>query len=455
MNKVLAVIFATIVHLGVIAQDGFSLDAGTEGFFSLAEEDQLPFWMYKNQRGRVSEYSDYVGFLKGGAVFGFNSKSQITVGLTASYDNNPLAGNDIWLDEYFMKIDYGKFYVLVGRNQREKVLDGLSATNENFAWSLNSRAIPRISFGTSETIFINRESTIGFNLAYEEYFLEEDRYMVNANLHHKNFFLVFKNNRWRFKAGIEHFAQYGGKSQDGFLAANGLGNYLRVILGREGGEEAFEGEQENVVGNHLGVYVFDLKYGPRKYDFNFIYNHFFEDGSGTRFSNFPDGRYAIHIKNKDQNSFVNSYLFELYYTKNRSKNSDGPENVEQYFNNFLLYRSGWSYQKRVIGLPFFDFDQSAPRGSIINDEFVAYHFGFGGYFAPTNLRYPFKLILTNVNYSNQTRRTEKTKSNVAYTYFDLGLIQRPFDLSISFGTEFSAGDSPIFAAGLSVSKSFF
>ena len=30
--------------------------------------------------------------------------------------------------------------------------------------------------------------------------------------------------------------------------------------------------------------------------------------------------YYLDIKNKDQNSFVNSYLFELYYTKNRSKN---------------------------------------------------------------------------------------------------------------------------------------
>ncbi|ADF50925.1 conserved hypothetical protein [Zunongwangia profunda SM-A87] len=424
------------------------------GAYSNTEE--LPFYFYKNTKGRLSDQSEFYGTLMLDYSFDISRNFNMILGGAASYDNSPIAGNHIWMDELYSKIVYkNQISLTLGRKHQEENLSGLSASNANFAWSLNTRAMPGLQL-TLDPFYFDRFDTFGVSASFEQYLLEKDRSVSRAQIHHKNFYLLYNRKSWAIKAGIEHYAMYGGTSEFYGEAPSGLQNYLKVFFGREGGSEAIGGERQNVIGNHLGTYVFDISY-TTNVKYNFVYNHFFEDGSSSKFSNFPDGSYALYIEDVDNRNLWKAFIFEIYYTKNRSKNYNGPENVEQYFNNFLFYKSGWSYQQRILGVPFFDFDSSAPRGSIVNDEFIAYHLGMNAELAKYSRRntFPLRLLLTHVNYSN-SRPSVLSKSNVFYSYLDIGLIQNnPFNLNISFGTEFSEGDKPIFAAGLSVSKSFF
>lgn len=454
MNKLSVIISTLLIHLSAFAQDGFFLDLKLGGAYSNAEE--LPFYFYKNSKGRVSNESDYFGSLMLGTNFELDRNFDLAIGGAFSYDNNPTFGENYWIDELYSKISYRKqLSFTLGRKHAQENLDGLSASNGMFAWSLNTKALPGAQL-TLEPFYFGRFDTFGVSASLEEYILEEDRSVARAHVHHKNFYFLYNRRSFNIKAGIEHYAIYGGTSDAYGEAPSGLQNYMKVVLGREGGADAIGGERQNVIGNHLGTYVLDISYA-NDVKYNFIYNHFFEDGSSSKFSNFPDGSYALFIEDVSNMKFWKSFIMEIYYTKNRSKSYDGPHNIEQYFNNFLFYKSGWSYQQRILGVPFFDFDPSAPRGSIVNDEFIAYHLGMNAELAKYSRRntFPLRLLLTHVNYSN-SRPSVLSKSNVFYSYLDIGLIQNnPFNLNISFGTEFSEGDKPIFAAGLSVSKSFF
>src|SRR5690606_16390754 len=99
------------------------------------------------------------------------------------------------------------------------------------------------------------------------------------------------------------------------------------------------------------------------YNIHFIYNHLFEDGSGRRLGNTPDGRYSIYVEDVEDThvkKWVRAIMYELYYTKHQSYTSSGNDGTDNYFNN-NLYRSGWTYESRVLGVPFITLDEDRFR----------------------------------------------------------------------------------------------
>ena len=431
----------------------YNLNIGLSGFKSSDESGLLPFYFHSNKIGEVSNTSNFTSYLNN--TISYQSKVfQLSLGVGYFIDDAS-AYSDVMNKELYVELDYENLYFVIGRKQQEVLFNNISVSNNNFAWSLNSRPMPGIQFGFFEPVYFDNNHKFGFSLYWNEFLQEKERFTSNAKVHNKGFRLIYDSwDNWSVTVGLQHYAQWGGESSNAEYgsAPSGFKDYLRVVAGREGGANAINGEQQNVIGNHLGIYELLVSREFKDYEFKFIYNHYIEDGSTTRFSNFPDGRYGLFFEDGSGNALFNSAMFEIFYTKNRSKRNPGPHGKEQYFNNGVFYRSGWTYYGRIIGVPFFDFSDSL--GRIVNEEFIAYHFGLEGNIDITKNKIPYRLLITNVNYSSAYRSTE-SKINVLYTYLDIGVFRNPFDLSISFGTEFSEGDTPIFAAGLSVSKSFF
>ncbi len=227
---------------------------------------------------------------------------------------------------------------------------------------------------------------------------------------------------------------------------------MRVITGREGGEDANPGDQVNVAGSHLGTYELYLTKDFRQFDLGFIYNHFFEDGTGSRYANFPDGRYGIYYERKEKTSLINSAIYEFYYTRNQSINSSAPHKQDQYFNNFLTYESGWTYQQRILGVPFFDYDKE--KGYIVGNKFLAHHIGIAGIFSSYFYSYPYKLLISHVHKEGAYFRYYVPDREELYVNYEMGLLKEPFNLNILLGTEFSNVAKPVFGAGISLSKHF-
>ncbi len=465
MKLRLSLFFIFISGFQVLSQVDFSGSVIIQGYTS--NKEKLPFWLYSNERGRISEETTISGWINGQMNYTISDKSSLEIGAGILYQDDYL--NEDYVDELYADFKHSWIQIIAGRKQEPEMYNGLSATNENFAWSLNARPIPGLQIQTSRPVYFNENKKLGLEFSWEEYLMGNDRFVKGARLHKKSLFLVANfENRWKLKGGITHFGQWAGTSSRR-EQPDGLDDYLKIIAGREGGDDAGLGDQINKLGNHLGTYEF---YATKSYDdfrVKFIYNHFFEMGSGSRFASFPDGRYGVFYESDNKDALLNSFIYEFYYTKNQSQTV--PHLYDYYFNNYD-YASGWTYQNRVIGLPLLttNYYEDYPLGTqtirVGNNSVIAHHFGFTGRFFQS---IPYKLLTTyrknyghyrNVGYdgfeyypADDPRGLIKLDKNILSTKLDLQIPNPYLSLNLRFGGDFSRSGTN-FGAGLSLSKQF-
>ncbi len=359
----------------------------------------------------------------------------------------------------------------MGNKRRPEFYNGLSVSNESILWSLNHRPLPGVHLETAKTIFFSGDSGFGFEAMWSDYLMEENRFVSNARLHHKRLHLVYEPNiKWRFKLGIRHAVQWGGTSPVHGEQPTGLEDYIRVVTGRGGNDNALPGEQINALGNHLGSYEL---YVDRQFEglkARFIYNSIFEDGSGSRLANFPDGRYGIFLDFENK-SWVNSFIYEFYYTKDQSQTR--PHLWDNYFNNGI-YASGWTYKNQVIGLPFFttNYYENYPTRTnakrIGNNLITAHHIGISGYIFEKR---PYKFLLSyrnnyghNVNRgvddyehfdADDARGTTQIPQNILSSYIEVNLLgSNQFVMLDSFASVDISQKNKNLSIGLNLSKEF-
>ncbi len=117
-------------------------------------------------------------------------------------------------------------------------------------------------------------------------------------------------------------------------------------------EQGLVGENEiNGLGNHLGGYEVQLNTSFSHFKISLVYNTIFEDLSGIKLRNTPDGRYGIYMEDRETEKWVQAFMYEYYFTRHQSKTYPTTDGKDNYFNN-QVYQSGWTYEKRIIGLPF-------------------------------------------------------------------------------------------------------
>lgn len=369
-----------------ISQTSYFLDS--ELLVQGSSREELPFWMYSNQRGRISEHTNLAGLLNGKISHLLRNEGRINIGAGALINDG--FSKKLALDELYVQyIDY-RISVTAGVKQRKEQYRGLSASSENILWSLNARPLPGIEVGTVDPIYIS--GNVGFEASWAEYVLEKERHVPYARVHHKSLHLVFEPaETWKIRAGIQHFAQWGGDSPNRGEQPSGFTDYLRITSGRQGGQEALQGDVANSLGNHLGSWELEIKKKFGYSSFAFFFNNLFEDGSGSRFANFPDGRYSVYFEKEDEFQLINAAIYEFYYTKHQSHdiNRWGADN---YLNHLMTYNSGWTYKGAVLGAPFFLYGKELDR--IINNKFTAHHFGLSGNFGSFFSPYPYRLMLS-------------------------------------------------------------
>lgn len=345
---------------GELNKFNYSAEISAKGLIS--SEEKLPFWMYHNTKGRITETTNFLGRANGEMNYNF-SLANVEIGGGLLFQDG--LNDQFFIDELYAHFTNLNFYLTFGVKHKEELYEGLSTANHNILWSLNSRALPGLEFGTNGPLFLSGDQGLGFEGSWNGYLLEEERHVAKAKVHRIHALLVYRtSNNFQVKAGINHFAQWGGNSETDGPLPGGATEYLRVITGQKG-------DGDSILGNHLGSYeLFLQKELPNLY-LEFFYNYIYEDDNRMNFSNFPDGRYGIYLRFKDNLRFVNSILYELTYTRNQSHK--GWKNYSQNYLNNGIYRSGWTYQKRVIGSPFFTYSRESDR--IINNKFIIHHIG--------------------------------------------------------------------------------
>ena len=177
----------------------YSLEVNLAG--AASTEEQLPFWMYHNRRGRFSEDSHISGWVTGKAFYKFSEENVLEAGGGLLYQDGISDG--VFIDELYLHFQNSWLQATLGRKQEPELYNGLSASNQSILWSLNARPMPGLQLGTLKPIFFSGNHGIGFEASWEEYLMGKDRIVDNARLHHKSFHLVFRTeNGLQFKAGL-------------------------------------------------------------------------------------------------------------------------------------------------------------------------------------------------------------------------------------------------------------
>ncbi|WP_424495035.1 capsule assembly Wzi family protein [Salinimicrobium sp. GXAS 041] len=427
--------------LGYPSGLGYSLELNVKGLAATGKK--LPFWLHNNQRGRVSKDSNISSWVSAKKALFLSDNSYLIFGAGALFQDG--AGEGLVIDELYGHFQNSWMYATLGRKQRPEVYNGISSSNASLLWSLNTRPMPGIQLGTTRPVFLFGEQGIGFEGSWNEYLLGNNRVVEGARLHHKNIRFVVRVGTWQMKAGIQHFVQWAGESPRYGVQPDSFQDYLTIITGGAGGEDAVIGDQQNALGNTVGGYEFYLSKAFRDFKLEFFYNHLFEDGTGTRFVNKPDGRYGLYYEDEDK--FLNSFIYEFTYTENQSYKTLGVHKYDNYFNNGI-YASGWTYNGKTIGSPFFIPNENGI--GIRNNKFTAHHIGIGGQISNYFNIYPYKLLLSYSRNDGRYHDRFRPKQDVFYGFLDVRLLQMTFDVNLQLGIEYNSFTSPSYGGGVHV-----
>lgn len=389
----------------------------------------MPFWAGANRRGLVPEnlsngqnrllagYGDNRGGLSGlmtaGAEFAYLTKPEIAI--TAGLSFAGYGVKDSWkgmLDRLYFGISWKKLHLDLGMKDRYFDYNGLSLTGGDLAYSGNARNLPGYNLSTDFIYIPYTRKIIGFKANFADYMMIDNRYVDKALLHNEALFVkITPIKRLSLTLGLEMWSQWGGTSEKYGRQPSSFNDYLRVMFGRSGGDDATQSDQINVLGNHLGRELIRLDWHADDFTVTFQHDIPFEDKSGMRFQNFPDGVNTLNFSFKDRDKWVTDILLEFVYTKWQSgpqhdrpatdeeleKNPDNKRVIlggcDNYFNNGE-YRSGWTYYGNTIGLPLFTPMPAEEDGKVLgvcNNRVTAWHFGLRGNAAG---KVPYKLLFT-------------------------------------------------------------
>ncbi|MBT8319719.1 MAG: capsule assembly Wzi family protein, partial [Gramella sp.] len=321
---------------------------------------------------------------------------------------------------------------------------------------LNAAPMPGIRLFTREPFFLKGDHGIGVKASLEEYLMDDERYIEDTRVHHKSIHAVYRSeNNFQIDIGVQHFVQWAGNSEEFGELPGTFDDYLRIISGMASEGDVGNGQEVNALGNQIGSYELKVKTKIRDLDFRFLYNHIFEDASGMKGGNLPDGRYAVYFEdNRDAfwgSSWLKAFMYEFYYTKNQSRDRAGSlvDGADNYFNN-NLYRSGWTYNKQIIGVPFILLNDNNFR--IGTNIVMAHHLGIRGQILEN---YPYRFLLSyRKNYGVKDSFFPETK-NILSTLFELELLNTDYVLKAQVGADIKSNDRSNIGVGINFSKILF
>ncbi len=342
----------------------------------VSTEESIPFWMHSNTSRRWGNESQFSGLGELNFTYTFSDSSNLKIGSAFFYRNN--FANELQRRDLFVEYNHKWFQAIVGSKEVETELQGLSSTNKNFLFSRNARPLAGILLKSPSAVPLFKSFSLDWELAH--YNLNDDRYTKDTFLHYKRVTLnVELDEKSTISGSIQHYAQWGGVSPDFGAFPDDFRAFVKVFFASKGAETFEDDELQNALGNHLGSYLFEYNRKTALGDLLIYHEHPFEDGSGTRGINVPDGVYGIHFKPKSSR-FIDGILYEFVTTADQS-GIDGGRGYDNYFAN-NLYRSGWTYEGNIIGLPFIllaeDRVLTSENNPILSNSLNLHHLGVTG-----------------------------------------------------------------------------
>jgi hypothetical protein len=322
---------------------------------------QTPFWLLSNHNGKYSlNNNGAIGSIRLFAAPDTTTNFDISYGfeLVNRFDGS----NKTWLHKAYVRADYLQLFSLkAGMWEQSYSYEYTPLSSGSMLWSSNARPIPRIELGTPGYIEVPyTKGLLAIKGGLANGWMGDERYVEGVLLHQKYIFArAGGKKKLNVTFGFHHVALWGGNSpQYGQLPVD-FDSYLRLFLARSGNPDR-EGTPDiwiiNAFGNHIGSRSYAVDYKLSHGRVGVYRQDIFEDGSGGRMKNFPDGLWGIFWEVGAKNSWVEAILYEYLQTTDQSGSShENDEKIlggdDNYFNHGV-YQSGWTHHRMTIGTPF-------------------------------------------------------------------------------------------------------
>ncbi len=425
----------------------FTLNGKIAATAIVSSENEIPFWFYTNSNFSIAELTNTS--ITGEITTKLKFSSLNIIAGTAIYGRDGVE-DAVQRRDLYIQFENPWLFATVGSKKEAEVLDGLSATNQNFLLSGNARPLPGIILEANNPIKISNTFAVDWAIAH--YVLNDKRYVKSPNLHHKKLaFIATFNEKHKLTAKIQHYVQWGGTSPEYGKLKDGFNDFFKIFFASKYKEIGLEGEIQNAIGNHLGSYMLNYEYKNRWGQFSVYHEHPFEDGSGTRLANFPDGVWGAFFMPKNQ-KIISSILYEYIDTMDQSGVSISGR--DHYFRN-AIYRSGWTYEKNIIGSPFILYNKNLPldvnSSRFLSNRSKTHHLGIAGGFK----KFQWKFKSTLAKYFGTYTRPFKPEWKYWYTYGSLSYkVEKLGTFTILGGVDVSNVSKTIIGGGIQYSYSF-
>jgi hypothetical protein len=364
---------------------------------TLAATDSVqPLWFVANQHGKIQSKNSFLNISELIIGQSYKNRAKSKLGYTWGADLIAAFGNSNYYqtNRAFAGVALNGWELKGGMFYDDVKYAGLSTSNGNIARSENARPVPKIGFSTlgyKPVPFL--QNSLSFKAEYDEGFLNDERYVDGAHLHHKSlYFKIHTASTWNFEIGFEHYVMWGGTSSNPNIGElpESWNAYWHYVFALPGGDDFPQTDKKNISGNQLGTYQLKFeKYLPNM-KINLYISHPWEDNSGLNLHNWPDNLLGIHFDLNNKKALVTDILYEFNNTRQQSikdsvyywdENSDKWK-IKEYDNyyNHSIYRSGFTYQQQVMSSPlFFPVNKSNDISTgIQSNRFFSHHIGAKG-----------------------------------------------------------------------------
>lgn len=429
IRNIVSSAFLALLSMGALAQNlatGEGLSWSVEMIGQGTSGDYMPFWSHVNKNGVLPmdsggimsgtvRYSRGMSkgwrFSAGGGLAGYFASKTPDHGVESCRNGYGMEWKGM-VRELYGTVGWRNLNLDLGVKERPVDFGGLSLSGGDISWSGNSRSVPGYLVHTDWMAVPKTRGVLSVRGDFGDFMMLDKRYVRHALLHTSAAYLrLAPCGKFSFIAGLEVWSQWAGTSPAYGKLPHSFKDYLRVLTGASGGEDASVSDQINVLGNSLGRELIRLDWKDEEWSVTFQHDIPFEDRSGMRFQNFPDGLNTVAFSFRDKDKWVSDIVLEYAFTKWQSgtrhdrpatdkeleKNPDKPTIIiggcDNYFNNGE-YRSGWTYHGRTVGLPLFIPMPENADGLVLgvcNNRIEAWHLGLSGKVAR---KAPYKLLLT-------------------------------------------------------------
>ncbi|MBO4565747.1 MAG: hypothetical protein J5695_00820 [Bacteroidales bacterium] len=403
---------------------------------ALSSSGSTPFWAQSNQYGLMPERNGALGVMQAYKPFDESRDFQWRAGvsLAANYrPDDPLNPESSPLhpmvDELYASLRWKVLRMDLGMRHRDReflgadpALGSLSVTEGHIVESNNARTMPGVNFSLEPLAVPFTGQHLLISGDWADYTTIDNRFVQGALVHRLRGYLRYDTRKHFYvQIGLDHYALWGGTPSDPrYIPVEvNLDNYFRICTGRSASAAGSKSDQMNCLGDHGGAEQLRMGWRADAWDLTFQLDKPYNDKSGMRFNNIPDGAYTLHWSLKDKDKWISDVLVEAHYTMWQSgtiheKETDDEGRQLNWYDNKTLnifggdnyftngeYKSGWTHFGRMIGAPlFFTGTNSAGITSVRNNRYKAIHLGLSGKFFR---KAPYRLMLTfSDNYGTYT-----------------------------------------------------